>query len=287
MTFPLQRSLAEYGFESRDNYDFAIQCFLNNPLDTIRCLYVDGDPGRRKTAFAHALGQALNYEHVLYFEFGVEKRTPEAVKVHVGDEIVEQSPTEPFDRVMTEACALSEADTTVLIIDQLHKAEFQQHIRLYEFTKSKVWAYSDAKFYANPQNLLIFLISSEELYHSLQQSSFRIWVNAQPDENHVVQPESLGLDLSCLEWLEPLGEVFAALGVAPTLSEYRRIAFDIVEYVRTREQLKTSLFGWVENIDRKRLNSRSLEPVLDRVVAAVENGLGIQEEIELSSTPND
>ena len=110
--FPLKQQLAEYGFESRDNYDFAIQCFLNNPTENIRCLYVDGDPGRRKTAFAHALGQALNYDHVLYYEFGVEKPAPQIIRMHEGEEVSDEPPTDPFDRIMTEACALSEAETT-------------------------------------------------------------------------------------------------------------------------------------------------------------------------------
>ena len=82
--FPLKQQLAEYGFESRDNYDYAIQCFLNNPSENIRCLNVDGDPGRRRTAFAHALGQALGYDHVLYFEFGVGKAVPQVVRVESG-----------------------------------------------------------------------------------------------------------------------------------------------------------------------------------------------------------
>lgn len=283
--FPLKRRLAEFGFESQDSYDFAIQCFLNNPSDGIRCLYVDGDPGRRKTAFAHALGQALEYDHVLYFEFGIQKSITQVVKIREGEEISEDPPTEPFDRVMTEACALSEADSTVLIIDQLDKAEFQQHIRLYEFMKNKVWTYSDARFYANAQNLLIFLISSEELYHSLQQSSFRIWVKALADEVNLVQPEAIGLDDSCAEWLESLGLLFMELGVTPNLNEYKRLAYDIQAFVRTRDQLITSIFGWVESVDRTRLYSRALVEPLDRVITAIEQSLGIQEEIELSSTP--
>lgn len=281
--FPLKQRLAEYGFESRESYDYAIQCFLNSPGDTIRCLNVDGDPGRRKTAFAHALGQALDYQHVLYFEFGVEKPQPQVVRLQEGEELPEEPPTQPFDRVMTEACALSEADTTVLILDQLHKADFQQHIRLYEFTKNKVWTYSDARFYANSQNLLIFLISGETLYHSLQQNSYRIWIRALPEQLSSLQPEELGLDDSCQEWLEPLHRLLADLGVAPTVTEYRKLAYDIQQFVRSEEQLKTSIFGWVENVDRNRLNSNALREPVSAVMRAIEASLGIQEEIELSS----
>jgi hypothetical protein len=285
--FPLKQQLAEYGFESRDSYDYAIQSFLNNPSENIRCLHVDGDPGRRKTAFAHALGQALNFDHVLYFEFGVDRPPPQLVRVQDGEEVAEEPPTLPFDRIMTEACALSEADKTVLILDQLHKAEFMQHIRLYEFTKNKVWTYSDAKFYANQQNLLIFLISAEDLYHSLQQSSFRVWVRALAEDVDGVQPDDLGLDEGCREWLDPLNGLLAELGVSPSLTEYRKLAYDIQTLVRSEEQLKTSIFGWVENVDRTRLHSQAIQSSLARVMRAIENGLGIQEEIELSSGGSD
>ena len=191
--FPLKQSLAEYGFESRESYDFAVQCFLNNPTENIRCLFVDGEQGRRKSAFAHALGQALNFDQVLYFEFGVEKPMVQVVRMHEGEEVSEEPPTEPFDRVMTEACALSEAETVVLIIDQLHLAEFQQHLRLYEFIKSKTWSYSDVSFFANQQNLLVFLISDEPLYHSLQHQSYRIWIKPAIGETDMIQPDELGL----------------------------------------------------------------------------------------------
>lgn len=285
--FPLKQQLAEYGFESRDDYDYAIQSFLNNPTENIRCLHVDGDPGRRKTAFAHALGQALNYPNVLYFEFGVERPEPRVVRLQDGEELPEEPPTQPFDRVMTEACALSEGEKTVLILDQLHKAEFQQHIRLYEFTRSKVWTYSDARFYANPQNLLIFIISAEALYHSLQQNSFRIWVKALAEEADSVQPEELGLDESSREWLEPLNALLAEVGLSPTLTEYRKLAYDVQTRVRTEDQLKTSIFGWLENVDWIRLNSRAVQPSVTQVMRAIENGLSIQEEIELSSGESD
>ena len=285
--FPLKQRLAEYGFESRESYDYAIQCFLNNPAEHIRCLNVDGDPGRRKTAFAHALAQALNYDHVLYFEFGVDRPQPQVVRLQDGEDMPEEPPTQPFDRVMTEACALSEADKTVLILDQLHKADFQQHIRLYEFTKNKVWTYSDARFYANPQNLLIFFVSSEPLYHSLQQNSYRVWVKALPDQIDAIQPEELGLDDACREWLEPLNGLLADLGLVPTITEYRKLVYDIQQFVRTEEQLKTSIFGWIENVDRTRLNSIALQSAVSGVMRAIEDSLGIQEEIELSSEGSD
>ena len=281
--FPLKHSLAEYGFESRESYDYAIQRFLDSPGSNIRCLNVDGDPGRRKTAFAHALAQAMKVSHVLYYEFGADAPAPQVVRIVDNDEVPEEPPTEPFDRVMTEACALSEAESTILVLDQLHLAKFQQHIRLYEFIKTRVWAYSDVEFHANEANLMLFLVSNEPLYHSLQTASFRVWIGAVADGNDRLLPEELGLDAGCQDWLDSLNELFQELGVSPTISEYRHLAYDIEHSVRTEEQLKTSLFGWIENIDRNRLNSRALEPYLAKVMRAIDDTLSIQEEIELSS----
>ncbi|MDH5471891.1 MAG: hypothetical protein OEY87_08465 [Gammaproteobacteria bacterium] len=283
----LKQQLAEYGFESRESYDYAVDCLLNSPGNTIRCLNVDGDPGRRKTAFAHALGQALGHEHVLYFEFGIEKPVPQIIHLRDGEEMPEEPPTQPFDRVMTEACALSEAEKTIVILDQLHKAEFQQHIRLFEFTKSKIWSYGDVKFHANANNMMIFLISNEVLYHSLQQNSFRIWISAQALSAGKVQPQDLDLDETSREWLDPLNDLMIELGLSPSLAEYKKLAYDIETHVRTEEQLKTSIFGWIENVDRTRLNSKSIQPFVTRLMKVIESGFGIQEEIELSSSNMD
>jgi len=285
--FPLKQQLAEYGFESREDYDYAVQCLLNSTTENIRCLNVDGDPGRRKTAFAHALAQVMEVKHVIYFEFGTEKPVTQIVRVVDGEDVPEEPATQPFDRIMTEASTLSEADKTILILDQLQLAPFQQHIRLYEFTRSKEWSYSDVKFHANPSNLLIFIISSEPLYHSLQQISFRIWISAQAESMDRLLPEELGLDEDCREWLEALNELMAELGLVPSVSEYQKLAYDIEQFVRTEEQLRTSIFGWIENVDRKRLYSRSIEAYVRKVMTAIEDNLSIQEEIELSSVGSD
>ncbi|MCW9013083.1 MAG: hypothetical protein OQL06_04805 [Gammaproteobacteria bacterium] len=281
--FPLKQALAEYGFESRENYDYAIQRFLEHPNENIRCLNVDGEPGRRKTAFANALAQALKVSHVLYYEFGADKPVPQTVRVVEGEELPEEPPTQPFDRIMTEACALSEAESIILILDQLHLAEFQQHLRLFEFVKTKIWAYSDVQFHANQANLIVFLLSNEPLYHSLQVNSFRLWVSAVPEDTGKPLPEELGLDDSCQEWLDPLNELISKLGLTPSIKEYQKLAHDIEQSVRTEEQLKISIFGWLENVDRNLLNSRVLSPLLVRVLRAIEDNLSIQEEIELSS----
>ena len=279
----LKQALAEYGFESRDNYDYEVQCLLNTPNDNIRVLNVDGDPGRRKTAFAHALGQVLEYDHFLYYEFGTDPLQAEVIRIHDGEAQAKEPPTSPFDRVMTEACAQSEGARTLLILDQFQMAEFQQHIRLYEFIRSKVWSYSDVQFVANPHHLLIFIVSAEPLYHSLQQVSFRIWIGSQDNTLAEIEPEELGLDENCLEWFEPLNDLLQALGVSPGISEYRKLVYDIEQTVRSENQLKSSIFGWIEGVDRKRLMGSSLNLHVERVMRGIESSMGIQEEIELSS----
>ena len=281
--FPLKQRLAEFGFEAREHYDYAVQCFLNSPGETIPCLNVDGDPGRRKTAFAHALAQVMETSHLLYFEFGVSKPGRQVIRLVEGEEVMEEAPVRPFDRVMTEACTLSEAESTILILDLVHLAEFKQHIRLYEFIKSGIWSYGDISFQANRNHLQIFVLSSEPLYHSLQQVSFRIWISAQQGVTDTIQPADLELDEACREWLQPLNDLLAELGLSPMVSEYKKLAYDIEQTVRTPDQLRTSIFGWIEGVDRKRLQSPSIDGHIMKIIKVIESSLSVQEEIELSS----
>jgi len=280
----LKQAMAEFGFESGESYDYAINCFLNNPTQNIRYLYIDGEPGRRKTAFAHALAQAMAYPHILYYEFGRDPLQPRQVRIVEGEELAEEPPTEPFDKIMTEACAQSEAESTIVIIDQLHKAEFRQHLRLYEFCKSKVWSYSDVNFYANPVNLLVFLLSDEPVYHSLQQVSFRVWVNPVNTGNELPTTAGLGIETSNEAWLKPLNQLFDQIGLIPSASEYKRLAYDIEQHVRCVEELITSIYGWVEHADRQLLESPRLRQDLEKVITGLESTLTIHESIELSSS---
>lgn len=277
----LKDQLAAYGFDSPENHDYAVHCFLTNPTSYVRCLNIAGDAGRRRTAFANALAQALETSHVLYFEFGAEPLKPLVVRVQEGEDLPAEPPTSAFDRVMTEACALSEAEKTVLIIDQMHKAPFREHIRLYEFVKSNVWAYSDVSFYANVSNLQIYMISAEPVYHSLQQHSFKIWIGAQAQPAGFPSLFEAGLDEASVLWLEPLNLLLTQLGVSPSLQQYRRLVFDVANCVRSREQLRVSIFGWIENVDYIRLAAPVLVPYLDAVLLALVASLGVHEEIEL------
>jgi hypothetical protein len=284
----LQDRLAEYGFDSRQNHDYSVERFLTAPTDNIRCLNVDGDNqgGRRKTAFAHALAQALGVDHVLYFEFGVEESSrPQVVRVQQGEDVPQEPPTQPFDRVMTESCALSEADKTVLIIDQMHKAPFREHIRLFEFIKSKLWTYSDVRFFANPVNLHIFMISGEPLYSALQQHCFRIWIAAGTEQTVYPTHLELGLPEESSGWLSALNRLLEHLGGCPSMSEYQRLIHDVERHVRTADELKASIYGWLGNVDRARLYGRATIPLVDEVMQALASGMEIQEEIHLGSGP--
>ena len=280
--FPLKTELSKHGFTSTESYDHAVRCFLSSPGSRIRCMNVDGDCGRRRSAFAHALANTLGASQVLYYEFGKDKPVPQIIRVQEGEEVVEEPPVEAFDRILTEACAQSEAEQTVLILDQLHKTQFLNHIRLFEFIQTGLWRYSDVQYQANLTNLHLFLISDEPLYHSLQSSAFRVWINDSNDTALRVSATDLGLEEGC-SWLNALEKLLNRLKLSPTLEEYHRLAHDIEHEVRTEHQLKVSLFGWLENIDRQQLESDELLPYLNDVLQAIQQGLDVHEEIEISS----
>jgi len=281
--FPLKLSLSKYGFNSTESYDHAVRCFLGNPNESIRCMNVDGNCGRRRTAFAHALAYSLDVPHVLYYEFGKDKAVPQIIRIQEGEEVIEEPPVDAFDRILTEACAQSEAEQTILIIDQLHKTQFLNHIRLYEFLRSGVWHYSDVSYQANPHNLKVFLLSNEDLYHSLQGSSFRLWVHDSNESAAQISAIDLGLDDKTCLWFKPLQALFKKLMLAPTLTEYQHLIFDIEEQVRNEHQLKVSLFGWLENVNKETLESDEVRPYLEEILQAIQQGLDVHEEIEIFS----
>jgi len=99
----LRSDLARYGFESNADYSFALQCVLDAEARHVRCLHVDGSAGRRKTAFANALGLALAYPRVCYHDFTLPE--PPRIAVEVSADEVAGSVPEPqlsaFERVIT------------------------------------------------------------------------------------------------------------------------------------------------------------------------------------------
>lgn len=264
----LRAKLAEHGFVSNEDYEYPVRCLLSAGLEHLRTLNLEGGPGRRKTAFAYALGHALDYAHVLYHEFDDRPEPAEPVRIPPPPQDDEPPPglppVEALDRVVSEACALSEGERTMLILDQLQLAPFRQHLRLAEFVRSHLWSYGGITLKAHPQHLLLVLISEEPLYHSLQQLTFKLWVDSGRPPEQPVTPAALGLPEHARGMLTALGEIFAALEVSPTPGEYARVVHDIHVNIQRLDQLKTSIYGWVEGVDRRRLLSEAMHTVFER-----------------------
>ena len=274
----LAKRLADNGFVSNEDYEYPVRCLLTAPVEHLRCLNIEGEHGRRKTAFANALAHALEYEHVLYHEFLDIPEAPAPVRVPLPpeeEENVGEAPVHELDRVMSETCALSEGERTILILDQLQLAAFKYHLRLTDFIRTHQWSYGDITLKANPQNLLLFLISEEPLYHSLQQMSFNIWVDAGTERAVEITPSALGLAENAREMLDALKTIFAALDVHPTLPEYQRVVHDIHVNIHDVAHLRASIYGWVEGIDRQHLMSGYVESVMEKQMPVITRYLGI------------
>jgi hypothetical protein len=280
----LRKKLAEYGFESNDDYDYPLRCLFEADIPHLRCLNISGSSGRRKTALANALGHALDYPHLLYHDFS-SAEVPAAPIVLSDEAIAEggamEAPLSGFERCLTEACAYSEGARTLLILDQLQAADFHDHIRLYHFVQTCEWLSPQGTAIANPNNLLLVLISEEALYHSLAKVSFRVHADVSRGYQEY-RPEDFGLAPTAAEFMAALGDVFHALGASPTPREYAHILHDIHLRVRTDDQLRQSLFGWMEHADRGALYAAPLQASLSAAVHAINRYLGI-EEIELGS----
>ena len=288
---PLRERLAEYGFIANQNFDYPVQCLLAAQIDHIRCLNVEGQPGRRKTAFAHALAHALGYHHVLYHEFHKQQDLPQPVRIPPSEEEHPgEQPVDPLDQIISEACALSEGEKTLLILDQLQFARFIHHLRLADFIQSRNWSYADLTLTANPANLMLFLISEEPLYHTLQQNSFRIWVEDEGDTEVLhITPQTLGLGAGAQPMLQALNLIFAGLDLRPTLPEYQKLIHDIRLHVRSSEDLKLSLYGWIEGLERGKLYSSEINKLIQEQMPVIEAYLGLDHEaivLELN-TPAD
>jgi len=117
------------------------------------------------------------------------------------------------------------------------------------------------------------------LYHSLARVSFRLHTDAGRGAANY-RPEDFGLTPAAEEFLTALAQVFEAIGAVPTPGEYGRILADLHARVRTEEQLRQCLFGWMENLDRAALYARPLEPLLAAAQGAINRYFGL-EEIEL------
>ena len=274
----LRRRLASHGFESNDDYEFALRLLFEAQPTGVRCLNVAGESGRRKTAFAHALAAALDYPHVLYHDFSRDDlpTTEMVVDPESGATQTMEAAASAFDRVMTEACAYSEGARVVLILDQIQASDFQDQIHLYQFAQSREWAGVVGTVIANPATLLLILISEDSLYHSLQKISFKVWADAAGSTlDH--DPRDYGLGPESRALFAALGELFRQIGQAPTASEFQHILDDLLDRVRSVDQLRTSLFGWIENLDRARLYAAPLKPAFEQVIAELDCLIGVEE----------
>jgi hypothetical protein len=143
--------------------------------------------------------------------------------------------------------------------------------------RDRRWLVRDAPYYANPRNLLLFLISEAPLYHSLQRESFRIWVGRVSERRVTLSPAELGLGSDAALLLDTLNDLFGALDAAPTRSEVMRLFDDLTALVQTEEHLIHALFGRCEGIDRERIKDPDLAPLLSRVIEQLRDYLEIEQ----------
>ncbi len=266
----LRRKLADFGFESNADYDYALRCLFESPLGHLRVLHVDGRAGRRKTAFANALAQALDYPHILYHDFASREIAAAPLPVQLDDGSLgsAEPAVGPFERAVSEACAYSEAARTILILDQLQAADFADQLRLVRFASSGEWTSGSATLQANPRNLLLVLITEDALYHSLARLAYRVWTDS--DRAFLdYRPEDYGLGPDAAELFDTLSGLFTVLGSGPTPGEFARLLDDLLHRVGSEEQLRQSLFGWTEGIERPRLYAPDVTPHLSAVVDAL------------------
>lgn len=274
----LRRDLAEHGFESNDDYEHAIRCLFDQDLAHLRVLQVDGSAGRRKTAFAQALGKALNYAHVLYHDFSAFEPVAPALMITLPDGSQDQAepPLPAFERVMTEACAFSEAAQTVLILDQLQAAHFSVQARLYQFVMTREWSNNAGAVAVNAKNFLLVLITEQALFHSLAKCSFRVWTDAQGAFLDY-RPAEFGHGPEANDLFAALARIFVSLAAAPTPSEFGHLLVDLERHARSVEQIRQSLFGRVESVDRQRLYAPELVEPLRALLAELDRYLGADE----------
>ena len=278
----LKKRLAESGFESNEDYDFAVRVLLECENDSVRAAELVGTLARRKTAFAHALGLALAYPHRLYHDFTRQQtseppattRDHDSESVDTGDRRA-ALPLNAFERIVTEACAFSESSRTLLILDQIQACDFSEQLKLFQFIQSGLWTDRGGSVIAHRRNLLVLLISNEPLYHSLQKCSFRIFTDASLGIFDF-KPADFGLGAHTQNLINGFSTLFDALRCQPTRSEFERILRDCETRVRTSEQLRICVFGRIENLDRAALYDASMLPIITQVLHELTEVLGIE-----------
>lgn len=281
----LRVKLAEHGFESNEDYEHALRCLFHPDTPHLRVLHVDGSAGRRKTAFAQALARALDIPHVLYHDFSQPEPPRAAMPALLddGSHLPAESPLPGYERALIEACAFSEAERAVLILDQLQNADFAIQSRLYHFVMKREWSNPAGSVQAHVKNFLLMLVSEQPLYHSLAKCSFRVWTDAQRAFLDY-RPADYRLGNEAQPLFDALGEACLALDAAPTPSEFGHLLDDLLHRARSEEQIRQSFYGRVENVARERLQSPELLPALRRMLIEIERLLGA-DEVVLDDSP--
>ncbi len=274
----LKSILADFGFESHEDYSFAIkQLYRKN--NTINCLHLCGDGGRRKTAFAHALGHTLDFAHTCYHDFSQQTDPePQLILPEPKDkDTPKEPPVSALDRVVSDACAFSEAENTLLVFDQLQQADYRHQVRIHQLITRMQWQYPKNQFYANSDNLFIILISEETLYHALQKVSFRLWIGQAGYHPDFPTAADLKREPNIQPVIDALASIFKQLQVTPTRSELNHILTDIDQGIHTETELAHSIFGWTEGVNREQLFHADILNRLNRVLQKVDSYLGIEQ----------
>ena len=76
------------------------------------------------------------------------------------------------------------------------------------------------------------------------------------------------------ELFSALGAVFEAAYASPTPREFERLLQDLLHRVRSEDQLRQSLFGWTEGVERARLYAPELTAPLRVALDALTHYLG-------------
>jgi len=275
----LTEDLADYGFESHEDYRFVVKQLIGaNSSKRIKCISLSGNSGRRKTAFAHALGEALGFERTLYHDFSqLKEPEPELILPEPEKNIPRERPISALDRLISDACAFSEAENTLLIIDQLHSADFRHHVRIHKLLTDYIWSFPKNEFTANPNNLFIILISEEALYHALQKNSFKVWISNASYNGSLPSAKTLHCEEDLQPILDALAPIFSHLKITPTQSELLKLIDDIRHNIHTESELSQSIFGWVEGINHDDLHAETVQLLFSDLMPVLDQFLGIDQ----------
>ena len=91
------------------------------------------------------------------------------------------------------------------------------------------------------------------------------------------RPADYGFGNEAKMLFEAIGKLCLELGCSPTPSEFGLLLQDLVQRTRSEEQIRQSLFGRIESVDRSRLYSPELVVPLRMLLIELERLLGADE----------